>query len=457
MSPHTGIRREAIIRALIALLGLALALAAALLSSVAREAGSLLATAVLATSALLLAAVVAVTTLPYLVRRVTASRVRYALEYQITKEGAVYLGFVLVIAIAALNTGNNLLFLIVSALLGAVVVSGVASAAQLRVLEIGANIPDQAFAQTEVPAHITVRNRSGWLPAFSVAVVSPKQRADGKSWNWEPTVFQFPRPAPGRKPWVRLRDLRLKRSAPPPVSPPILRQPVYFPYINPNGSAGAELMLYFEQRGRYAQNAFGISTRFPFSFLMKTRNVPLSRELIVYPKLERSEHFYEVLPLLSGEFEHHLRGRGHDLYLIRDYQPEDSARHVDWKSSAKTGTLKIREFAREEERRLRIVFDNPAPGEATPESYEKGVSLAASLAWYLSQDNAALSFAAQGLAENTVWAFLHYLALVEPVAEPSIIDSLPPANLFNLVLTWQPRGTIVASVWQSSYVLFLNS
>jgi hypothetical protein len=152
-----------------------------------------------------------------------------------------------------------------------------------------------------------------------------------------------------------------------------------------------------------------------------------------------------------------MRGRGHDLYLIRDYQPDDSARHVDWKSSAKTGVLKIREFAREEERRLRVVFDNPAPGEATPESYEKGVSLAASLAWYLTQDNAALSFAAQGLAENSVWAFLHYLALVEPAAEPSIIDSLPPAAEFNLVLTWQPRGTIVTSVWQSSYVLFMDS
>ena len=151
-------------------------------------------------------------------------------------------------------------------------------------------------------------------------------------------------PGAGRKPWLRLRDLRLKRSTPPPPSPPILRQPVYFPYIHPNGSAGAELILYFEQRGRYAQNAFGISTRFPFSFLMKTRSVPLSRELIVYPKIERSEHFDQVLPLLSGEFEHQVRGRGHDLYLIRDYQPDDSARHVDWKSSAKTGSLKIREL-----------------------------------------------------------------------------------------------------------------
>ena len=85
------------------------------------------------------------------------------------------------------------------------------------------------------------------------------------------------------------------------------------------------------------QNAFGLSTRFPFSFLIKTRNVVLNRELIVYPKVEQTEEFYEMLPLITGEFENHIRGRGHDLYRIRDYQPEDSARHVDWKASAKIG------------------------------------------------------------------------------------------------------------------------
>ena len=85
------------------------------------------------------------------------------------------------------------------------------------------------------------------------------------------------------------------------------------------------------------------------------------------------------------------------------------------------------------------------------------MSLAASLAWYLSQDNAALSFAAPGLAgEHGVG--LPALPGAGGASRPaSIIDSLPPAHEFNLVLTWQPRGTIVTSVWQSSYVLFLNS
>ena len=67
-------------------------------------------------------------------------------------------------------------------------------------------------------------------------------------------------------------------------------------------------------------------------------------------------------PLITGEFETFARGRGDDLYLIREYMPEDSARHVDWKATAKSGSLKVREFSREDERKLRLVFDNPGSG-----------------------------------------------------------------------------------------------
>ena len=103
------------------------------------------------------------------------------------------------------------------------------------------------------------------------------------------------------------------------------------------------------------------------------------------------------------------------------------------------------------------MFDNSSPGLASDERYEHGVSLAASLAFYLAEQSASLTFAAQGLAEPTLWGFLHHLALVEPSDDPSVLDSLSLGADFNLVLTWRPRGTIVTSVWQSSYVVFLNS
>src|SRR5690348_4929255 len=66
---HLGLP-EVWVRFLVSLLGLGLAFAAALGSTVARDDGNVAATAVLATAALLLAGVVGLTTLPYLARRV---------------------------------------------------------------------------------------------------------------------------------------------------------------------------------------------------------------------------------------------------------------------------------------------------------------------------------------------------------------------------------------------------
>ncbi len=91
----------------------------------------------------------------------------------------------------------------------------------------------------------------------------------------------------------------------------------------------------------------------------------------MYPSVEPADEFFEVLPLINGEIESWQQGRGSDLYRIREYTQEDSARHVDWKATAKSGSLKVREFAREDQRKLRIVFDNPVPGAVSEKDYEK--------------------------------------------------------------------------------------
>src|SRR5215471_9853670 len=107
------------LRFLLALVGLVLAFAAALFSTVSRESGNLWATLILASAALLLATIVGLTTVPYLAQRVGTARMRNALDYEVTRVGIIYIVIVLLIGIAALNTGNNLLYIIVAAMLAA--------------------------------------------------------------------------------------------------------------------------------------------------------------------------------------------------------------------------------------------------------------------------------------------------------------------------------------------------
>ena len=440
---------------LLAAIGLALAFAAAIFSTASRDAGNVLATIVLASLALLLATAVGLGTVPYLARRVEARRVRDALDFEVTRAGMLYAVVVLLIGIAALNTGNNLLYIIVALMLAAIAISGMASALCLRDLELDLKIPEHIFAETDVPATICVRNPRRWLPSLSVSAVPVDNKGAGRRWHWVATTFPVPPWRPPEKQWLQLPDRKLRRITLDEASG-VFHESAYFALLPPKTQLQAEVKLRFRKRGRY-QERFSLSTRFPFAFLAKTRRVALAREVLIYPELESSEEVTELLPVLSGKREAYQRGMGSDLYRIREYLPEDSARHVDWKATAKSGDLKVREFAREDERRLRVVFDNPTPGEVPIQRYEHMVSLAASVAWRMAQEGVLLSFVSQEFeAVGEVYEFLEHLATLEPKAGPSVLDTLAGSTDYSLVLTAQKRGTIPAAMWASAFYLFVE-
>src|SRR5205807_7086054 len=249
-----------------------------------------------------------------------------------------------------------------------------------------------------------------------------KRKKSKKQWQWEATTFAFPFNRPSEQQWLRLPDRRLRRVTVLPPPPGIFQGMAYFPFLPPQAEVSADLELRFDQRGRYREDSFGLATRFPFAFLTKTRHVVLPREVLVYPSIEPPDELFQILPLVRGEWESFVRGRGSDLYRIREYMPEDSARHVDWKATAKSGSLKVREFSREDERKLCIVFDNPEAGMISEQAYERAVNLAASLAWNFSAQDAEVSYqvAGQG-SSNEVHEFLARLAGIEPLA----VDALP--------------------------------
>jgi uncharacterized protein (DUF58 family) len=445
------------VRFLLAIFGLGLAFGAALFSTILGESSNLWGTIILASAALLLAAFVGLTTVPYLARRVVASRVREAMDYDVTRAGLIYILISVVIGIAAINTGNNLLYVVVAALLSAILVSGVASALVLRSLELDVHLPEHVFAARPLLARLLLRNTSSWLPSFSVRVVPAKRKVRIKDrWQWEAYTLGLPRNRAPQNQWLRLPDRRLRRVREE-AEKPILQESVYFPFLAPEQKLRADLEIKFPARGRYCEKNFGLATRFPFSFLMKTRRINLAREVIVFPIVDSADQFLEVLPMVTGEFEAFVSGRGNDLYLIRDYMPDDSARHVDWKATARTGALKVREFSREDERKLRIVFDNPPPGVLAPEVYERGIRLAASLGWHFHHEDVEVSFVAPGLEPTEdVFTFLRYLALVEPQEATPVFSRLRASDDYNLIVTARAKSEMPTALAARSYVISLG-
>jgi len=288
--------------------------------------------------------------------------------------------------------------------------------------------------------------------------VALKRKKTRKHWQIAPSDFSFPPGRPGEEAWFKIPDRRLQRVAEPSALPGIFEGSAYFPYLPAGHDLAAEVELRFERRGLYRQDSFGLMTRFPFPFLRKTRRVPLLREVIVYPPVDPTDQYFEILPMITGEFETFARGRGHDLYRIREYQPQDSARYIDWKATARSGTAMVREFSREDERKLRIVFDNPEPGVAEEEGYERTVALAASLAWHFAEENSEISFLAQGYSGGPdIYRFLEYLAMVQPQRSPSLLETLNISDDYNIIFTARAQGTIPTSLWACSYFVFIGS
>ncbi|MGA2102863.1 MAG: DUF58 domain-containing protein [Candidatus Sulfotelmatobacter sp.] len=462
---------EVWVKFLLSLVGLGLAFTTALFSTISRDAGNVWATVILASTSLVLATLVGLVTVPYLARRVAVERLRESFDYDVTRAGIVYVLVTLVIGIAALNTGNNLLYIVVAAMLAAILVSGIVSAWVLRYLELDVRLPEHVFAGRPVMGRIVVLNPRRFLPSFSVRVVSThkKKKKISKQWKWEATTFAFPFNRPADQQWLRLPDRRLRRVTVLPPPPGIFQGMAYFPFVPPKSEASADLELRFDQRGCYREDSFGLATRFPFAFFTKTRHVALPREVLVYPRIEPTQEVMEILPVVRGDWESFVRGRGSELYRIREYMPEDSARHVDWKATAKSGSLKVREFAREDERRICIFFDNPAPGAVSERVYERAINLTASLGWHFSNQEAEVSFVVPGHPRTRdIHEFLAALAVIEPgngtashvSNDPSSAeDSLRGMNLgaadeYNIVVTTRSRGSVPAAFWNSSYFVF---
>lgn len=419
------------------------ALLLALYSSAAAELGQIVLASTTALAALAIAGWVAVTLVPTLARRTPLRWIGYRIQYKISREGWIYFGGLLLVALAALNTGNNLLFLILACLIALILMSGILSSISLSGVEMRLLLPDHIFAGQSVRAFVELENQKLTLPSFS----------------------------------LRVEAVREKGAAP----SAILEKPVYFPYLPKQERFQQSVPLAFQRRGVYRQDAFRIVTRFPFGFLQKSRRLDLKTEAIVYPSVHPTPEYMELLPVLQGALESVTKGRGQDLYALRDYVHTDSARLVHWKATARSGSLMVREFTREEDSRVMLVLDPhsasvgpaaansssaQAPVNIVNERFERAVALCANIAWHFYQANSMLQFHSVGFdvplapAERNIFAILGHLAAVQPLPidpEQRLISELSSSSeIFKIIVTSQPRGFFPHAVWSTSYIVFLD-
>ena len=320
-----------------------------------------------------------------------------ALRQQVTGTGVAFSVTVVIIALGAVLSANNLLFLILAAMLSILGVSGFVSKLVLAGLEIDLLLPPHISARQKLRATLRLKNLKRWMPSFSIQLSGAPDSGYAGS--------------------------------------------IIYPVVPGGATLEEPLDLTFPKRGRYRERTFQLTTRFPFGFAERRESVTLRHEVVVYPCLAAQPGFEALLGALTGEFEVWRQGIGHDFYRIRPYEALESARHVDWKATAHTASLQVREFARDEDHLTLIYLDLDVSAEQ--ESwFETALECAAFLAFRLSQNGHKVRMRTQDIDitspnEGDVYTILRYLAVVtpRPGAPAEVPDESTP---FRIVLSANP-------------------
>lgn len=216
----------------------------------------------------------------------------------------IFLGF------AAVNTGNNLIYLIVSAFLSFMGVSGFFGKMNIAAVDLDIQAPEEIYAQADFPLKVTARNRRRFMPAFLIHAVVGGDR-------------------------------------------------VLFPFIGAGEEAVRYLTTRFSTRGRHALGNIHIRSVFPFNFFIRFRGVRAAADIIVFPRAARCElpGRYEKERASGGEQASGKTGYEGETVSSRNYIQGDPLKYVHWKATARTGELKTRELSSPARQPVIIDFD----------------------------------------------------------------------------------------------------
>ncbi len=450
--------------AALALLGVALYFALAAQDAARR--GDSRVGIIFSVAALLLALLTALTIVPRLARRVRF-RWLFPFTFSITREGGLYLLAVFILSMAAMNTGNNLLFMILATMLSAIIVSGIVARGSLRAVTVLLQVPENVFEGERISIKVSLKNIKRIFPAFSISVedlgVRPSPRAPGRARKWPP--------------WEQIRS---EDSTP--SSGSVLHHSAYFPAVLPGEIRTELVMQSFPRRGPYRLEGFRLSTRFPLGLFRRGERVRAEGEVLVYPSIREVSSYFHLLPFLPGHLEGMHTGHGESLHSIRKYQEGESARLVDWKATAKTRELMAREYAREEESKFCLILDtviHPCGISDYADSFEKAVSLAASLAAHFCREGAEVEFLTpdeyvpRGMGMTHLYRILRSLAVVSfrlsgaavpedlqrelsGDVDPQLLQEILSDKVFKIIITTRPRGSFSTEIWRSSHVIYFD-
>ncbi len=199
---------------------------------------------------------------------------------------------------SAVNTGNNLLYMIVSAMLAFMGVSGFAGKLNISSLDLEIKLLNEIYAREEGVLKIKIKNRKKFFPSFILSL-----ELYGKN--------------------------------------------ILIPFIDSRSEITKYVTVSFSERGIHRLEDVYVCSVFPFNFFRRCSFIKVNTAFYVFPRPEKpSEIFdYKKFQKKKGETSFNKIGYEGDIISIREYRSGDPLKYIHWKASAKTGKLKTKELS----------------------------------------------------------------------------------------------------------------
>lgn len=268
-----------------------------------------------------------------------------------TTAGKYFVLITIGIGFGAINTGDNLLFLLLGMMLSLILASGILSETVIRRLHAQRNPPHRVFADSNAPGTFRVTNPAGW-PSLSIEVA-------------ERSATGLKGPLAGRKigpqhiPWWKFwrRKKRKSKDAESPRTDAAIAQ-AYTMRVEARDRQDLPTRYIFPARGRCELPGLDIITRFPFGLFEKRRELDEAAQITVYPAASEAREWLSDIHAHFGDITRHKRGSGEDFFGLRDYQPGEDQRLIHWKATARRGEVVVRETESTEQRSVELFLLN---------------------------------------------------------------------------------------------------
>lgn len=262
-------------------------------------------------------------------------------SFSYTWPGVIFTGAILMIGLAALNAGVNLLFLILGLALGLLIVSGAITRGSLRRVHVTREAPDAVIAGRPFTARYRVHNQRGHGDVFS----------------------------------LRICEL-LK------IGPHTMRVEGYVAAVPSNQTVTLDVSICAPVRGTLQFNTVNVSTRFPFGLFGRSLRINAGHETTVFPALlplrRRLDSGKQNAAWQAMAAREQKRGAD-EFYGLREHRQGESLRWIHWRSSARTGQLLVREMMDLRPQTVMVVLDSYLPPGVPESQRENAISAAGTI------------------------------------------------------------------------------